>query len=65
MEGLTNHEIAGVLGCSLANAKIRLHRAREKLRAAMEQGCEISCDKRGAMTCDPKRNDEQEDSETS
>ncbi len=54
MQGLTNPEIAEILGCSLATAKIRLHRAREKLKAAMDQGCELSVDRRGALVCDPK-----------
>lgn len=58
MEGLTNPEIADVLGCSLATAKIRLHRAREKMKAAMDQGCDLSVSDRGKVVCDPKKKDE-------
>jgi RNA polymerase sigma-70 factor (ECF subfamily) len=53
-EGLTNPEIAEMLGVSLATIKIRLHRAREKLRAALAQACSFSTDERGVVVCEPK-----------
>jgi RNA polymerase sigma-70 factor (ECF subfamily) len=53
-EGLTNPEIAEMLGVSLATVKIRLHRAREKLRAALAQACSFSTDERGVAICEPK-----------
>jgi RNA polymerase sigma-70 factor (ECF subfamily) len=54
LEGLTAAEIAEVLEISLANAKVRLHRARERLREALLGGCKFSCDCRGVIVCEPK-----------
>jgi RNA polymerase sigma-70 factor (ECF subfamily) len=54
LEGLTAAEIAIVLSITLPNAKMRLHRARESLKAALRQGCTFSCDCRGAIVCEPK-----------
>lgn len=54
VEGLTNLEIAEMLGISLATAKIRLHRARERLRAALSEACSFSTDERGVVVCEPK-----------
>jgi RNA polymerase sigma-70 factor (ECF subfamily) len=55
IEGLTNPEIAEMLGASLSTIKIRLHRAREKLRAALSEGCLFTIDERGVFVCEPKR----------
>lgn len=57
LQGLTNPEIAQMLGCSLATVKIRLHRARVKLREALEAGCDFSYDERGVLVCDRKSQD--------
>lgn len=57
LEGLTNPEIAQMLGCSLATAKIRLHRARRKLETALNQACHFSVDERGVTVCQPKSSD--------
>jgi len=54
VEGLTNPEIAEMLGASLSTVKIRLHRAREKLRAALSEGCLFTIDERGVFICEPK-----------
>jgi RNA polymerase sigma-70 factor (ECF subfamily) len=53
-EGMTNPEISEMLGVSLANVKIRLHRARKKLREALTQACDFSSDERGVLVCEPK-----------
>jgi RNA polymerase sigma-70 factor (ECF subfamily) len=53
-EGMTNPEIAEMLGVSLATVKIRVHRAREKLRAALTEACSFSTDERGVVVCEPK-----------
>lgn len=54
VEGLSNPEIAEMLGCSLATVKIRLHRARTRLKAALDRACDFSCDDRGVLICEPK-----------
>ena len=54
VQGLTNPEIAEMLGVSLATVKIRLHRARSKLRSALGEGCSFSRDDRGVQVCEPK-----------
>ena len=55
MHELTAPEIAQLLGESLANVKIRLHRARGKLRIALEAGCAFSYDERSELTCESKQ----------
>ena len=54
MHELTATEIAQLLGQSLATVKIRLHRARQKLRIALEGGCDFSYDERNVFTCESK-----------
>lgn len=54
VEGLSNPEIAEMLGCSLATVKIRLHRARARLKAALDRACDFSCDDRGVLICEPR-----------
>ncbi len=54
MHDLTAIEIARLLGESLDNVKIRLHRARVKLKAALEAGCEFSYDESSTLTCETK-----------
>jgi RNA polymerase sigma-70 factor (ECF subfamily) len=58
LQGLKNREIAEVLDCSLATVKIRLHRARTKLREALDAGCDFSHDERNVFVCEPKEVDE-------
>jgi len=53
MEGLTNAQIAQVLGVSLEAAKMRLHRARARLRAMMEERCDLFRDERNVLSCLP------------
>lgn len=54
MHELTAPEIAQLLGESLATIKIRLHRARHKLRIALQAGCEFSRDERDVLVCESK-----------
>lgn len=54
LHSMTGPEIATALGVSLPTVKIRLHRARRKLRGALEAGCEFSYDERGVLTCESK-----------
>ena len=55
LQGFTGPEIADRLGLSIHNVKIRLHRARTRLRAALSEGCDFSRDDRGVFVCQPKR----------
>lgn len=50
--GLTGSEIAETLGVSLATVKIRLHRARHRLRAALNAACAFSHDERNVLVCE-------------
>lgn len=54
MHELTASEISQLLGESLPTVKIRLHRARFKLRIALQAGCEFSYDERNVLSCDSK-----------
>jgi RNA polymerase sigma-70 factor (ECF subfamily) len=54
MHELDGPEIARLLGLSLATVKIRLHRARLKLKGALIAACEFSYDERSALTCESK-----------
>ena len=53
-EGLTNQEIADTLGVSLDTVKIRLHRARARLRQDLGSGCSFYRDDRNEFACQPK-----------
>lgn len=55
LQGHTDPQIAQLLGLSLQNVKVRLHRARAGLRAALAQGCNFAHDDRGVFVCEPKR----------
>ncbi len=51
LEGMTNPEIAKLLGISLDTAKVRLHRARNRLRELLVDVCEFYTDERGILVC--------------
>ncbi len=52
LEGFSNAEIADIMGASLDTVKIRLHRAREKLRQDLSTGCSFHRDERNEFACD-------------
>ena len=52
MEGFKNREIAKILGVSLDTVKIRLHRAREKLKQDLAAGCTFHRDENNELACD-------------
>jgi RNA polymerase sigma-70 factor (ECF subfamily) len=52
IEGFENQEIATILGISLDAVKMRLHRAREKLRQDLQSGCSFHRDTRNELACD-------------
>ena len=52
-----NHrEIADLLGITVDNVKVRLHRARKRLKALLEQKCMFETDERSVLVCEPKEN---------
>ena len=55
LEGFTNKEIAEILQISLNAVKIRLHRARVKLRERLENGCDFYQNDRSELACDRKQ----------
>jgi RNA polymerase sigma-70 factor (ECF subfamily) len=54
LEGLQNQEIAEILGLTLDTVKIRLHRARGKLKKELETHCNFYRDERNELACDLK-----------
>jgi len=53
-KGLKNGEIAELLGTSLETVKIRLHRARVRLKEDLDTQCHLYRDERNELVCDPK-----------
>jgi RNA polymerase sigma-70 factor (ECF subfamily) len=54
LEELKNNEIAEVLDISLETVKIRLHRARMRLKKELEDHCSFYKDERNELACDRK-----------
>lgn len=54
IEGFTNAEIAEVTGVSLDTVKIRLHRARLRLKKELGAKCHFYRDERNELACDRK-----------
>jgi RNA polymerase sigma-70 factor (ECF subfamily) len=57
LEGMQNQEIADILGVSLDTVKIRLHRARGRLRGKLDTGCDLHRDQENELACDLKEPD--------
>jgi RNA polymerase sigma-70 factor, ECF subfamily len=53
-DGLTADEIAQLLQLPLTTVKMRLHRARRQLQAALNNACAFGHDERGVFICEPK-----------
>jgi RNA polymerase sigma-70 factor (ECF subfamily) len=49
----SQREIAEILGITVENVKIRLHRARKRLKALLEEHCVFEVDERNVLTCQP------------
>lgn len=60
LEGFTNREIAEILQISLDTAKIRLHRARARLKESLEAGCDFYLNEQSELACDRKQPDNQD-----
>jgi RNA polymerase sigma-70 factor (ECF subfamily) len=54
LRGLSDRETADALDISLGAAKIRLHRARRVLKAALERACTFERDEQNEFACAPK-----------
>lgn len=54
LEGLSADQVAQACECSLANAKIRIHRARQRLKGALDRACSFYHDEAGTYRCDRK-----------
>ena len=54
IEGFKNTEIADILQISLDTVKIRLHRARAKLKVLLNNGCDFYHDEQNVLACDRK-----------
>jgi RNA polymerase sigma-70 factor (ECF subfamily) len=54
LEELKNKETANILGISIETVKIRLHRARKKLKKELETHCSFYRDERNELACDLK-----------
>lgn len=54
MQGYSNQEIASILNCTLENVKIRLHRARNKMKRILDNDCSFYYDERNVFCCESK-----------
>jgi RNA polymerase sigma-70 factor (ECF subfamily) len=54
VEGFKNREIVEILGVSLDTVKIRLHRAKAKLKESLGSHCNFYLDERSELACDRK-----------
>ncbi len=55
LEGLSYRQIADILDISLANVNFQLHRARAKLKAALDNGCDFYHIEENTLVCDRKQ----------
>ena len=49
----SHQEIADTLGITIENVKVRLHRARRKLKTILEEKCAFERDERNVLVCTP------------
>ena len=54
LEGFKNREIADILQITLENVKVRLHRARARLKQELDDGCDFYHTEEGTLACDRK-----------
>lgn len=53
VEGFTHKEIAGILNIEVSNVKVRVHRARKKMRKILNDNCKFERDRRNVFVCLP------------
>jgi RNA polymerase sigma-70 factor (ECF subfamily) len=53
MDGFSQREIAQVLGISVQNVKVRLHRARKNFKKILQTHCAFEKDDRDVLVCEP------------
>ena len=49
----SHQEIADILGLTVENVKVRLHRARKKIKAILKEKCTFEVDERNVLVCEP------------
>lgn len=49
----SQEEIADILGLTVENVKVRVHRARKKFNAILEEKCTFEVDERNILVCEP------------
>jgi RNA polymerase sigma-70 factor (ECF subfamily) len=54
----SHQESADILGITVKNVKVRLHRARKRLKAILKDKCAFERDERNVLICTPVRNTE-------
>lgn len=55
---LSHREISEILGITVENVKVRLHRARKKLKSILEEKCTFEKDERNVLVCDPVQSED-------
>ncbi len=55
LQGLSVAETAEIMGTTVTAAKVRIHRAKAKLREALNQECDFYTSESGALRCDVKQ----------
>jgi RNA polymerase sigma-70 factor (ECF subfamily) len=55
----SHREVAEILGITTQNAKVRLNRARARLRTILEEKCTFEKDERNVLVCEPVKSLEQ------
>lgn len=51
--GFSGREIAGILGIRVGNVKVRLHRARARMKEILQENCRFEKDERNVLVCEP------------
>jgi len=54
LEEFKNKEIADILQVTIENVKVRLHRARARLKQELDDGCDFYHNEEGTLACDRK-----------